>query len=96
MEAVTGRSFDSVEAMALGYARYLLKERMYPGMTPVSGHHTCGRVYVEVDEHSLGLLDQFEDDVYVRQLIPVQTTDRELVEGLCLYYRTEGQGLVDG
>ena len=40
MEAVTGRSFKSVEAMAEGYARYLLKERMYPGMTPVSGHNT--------------------------------------------------------
>ena len=74
MEAVTGRSFDSVEAMADGYARYLLKGRVYPGMTPVSGRTTSGRVYLGVDEQSLELLDQFEDDVYVRRLIPVQTT----------------------
>ena len=73
MEAVTGRSFDSVEALADGYARFLLKGRIYPGMTPVFGHTTSGRVYVEVDEHSLVLLDQFEDEWYVRQLIPVQT-----------------------
>ena len=73
MEAVTGRSFDSVKAIADGYARYLLKGRMYPGMTPVSGHTTSGRVYFEVDEHSLGLLDHFEDEWYVRQLIPIHT-----------------------
>ena len=73
MEAVTGRSFDSVEATADGYARFLLKGRIYPGMTPVSGHTTSGRVYFEVDERSLLLLDQFEDDVYVRQLISVHT-----------------------
>ena len=73
MEAVTGRSFDSVEATADGYARYLLKGRIYPGMTPVSGHKTSGRVYFEVDERSLVLLDQFEDECYMRQLILIQT-----------------------
>ena len=73
MESVTGRSFDSVEATAHGYARYLLKGRIYPGMTPVSGQRTSGRVYLGLDEQSFALLDQFEDDVYVRQLISVQT-----------------------
>ena len=73
MEAVTGRSFDSVEATADDYARYLLKGRIYPGMTPDSGQKTSGRVYFEVDEQSLVLLDQFEDEWYARQLIPVHT-----------------------
>ena len=72
MEAVTGRSFGSVGGTADGYARFLLKGRIYPGMTAASNHTTFGRVYLGVDEFSLALLDQFEDDVYVRQLIPIQ------------------------
>ena len=72
MEAVTGRGFDSVEATTEGYARYLLKGRIYPGMTPVSGQTTTGRVYLGITQQTLELLDDFEDDMYVRQLITVR------------------------
>lgn len=80
MVAVTGRSFDSVEAIADGYARFLLKGRIYPGMTSASRHTTSGRVYFEVDEPSLSLLDRFEDNLYVRQFIPVQTATANWVK----------------
>lgn len=73
MEAVTGRVFDSAEAITEGYARHLLKGRIYPGMTPVSGQTTSGRVYFDVSRSALERLDKFEDEIYVRQLISVQT-----------------------
>jgi gamma-glutamylcyclotransferase (GGCT)/AIG2-like uncharacterized protein YtfP len=75
MEAVTGRVFDSAEAITDGYARYLLKGRIYPGMTPVSGQATSGRVYFNVSRGTLERLDEFEDDIYVRQWIPVRTDE---------------------
>jgi len=75
MEAVTGRVFDSAEAITEGYARYLLKGRIYPGITPVSGQATSGRVYFGVSQQALTLLDEFEDEIYVRQLIAVRTDE---------------------
>jgi len=75
MEAVTGQVFDSAIAIAEGYVRYLLKERIYPGMTSVSGQTTSGRVYFDVSRQALMLLDEFEDEIYVRQLISVRTDE---------------------
>ncbi|UCE62621.1 MAG: gamma-glutamylcyclotransferase [Nitrospirota bacterium] len=75
MEAVTGWVFDSAEAIAEDYARFLLKGRIYPGMTPVSGETTGGRVYFEVTQQALMLLDKFEDEIYVRQSIAVRTDE---------------------
>lgn len=72
MQAVTGRGFDSAVAIAEGYARYLLKERIYPGMTPVPGEETSGRVYFGLSQQTLRLLDEFEADIYARQLISVR------------------------
>lgn len=73
MEAVTGEVFDSAEAITEGYARYLLKGRIFPGMTPVPGYITSGRVYFGVSPRAIRLLDRFEDRFYVRQVIPVRT-----------------------
>jgi len=44
-------------------------------MTPVSGQTTGGRVYLNVSQQILMLLDKFEDDIYVRRLIPVPTEE---------------------
>ncbi len=37
MEAVIGKSLASAEAWAKGFAKFLLKGRIYPGMTPSKG-----------------------------------------------------------
>jgi len=80
MEAVTGKSFPSIEATVENFARYVIKGKSYPGMTPAPGQATAGRLYYEVDPGSLALLDRFEDKVYVRQLIPVKTGKGESLE----------------
>ena len=71
MEAVTGRSFPSFDATATGYVRYLLKGKIYPGMMVGPGASTSGRVYVEINEQTLKILDEFEDEIYERELIEV-------------------------
>jgi gamma-glutamylcyclotransferase (GGCT)/AIG2-like uncharacterized protein YtfP len=75
MEAVTGGVYDSAEAITEGYARFLLRGRIYPGMTPVQGQTTSGRVYFDVSQQAVMLLDEFEDDIYVRHLIAVRTDE---------------------
>jgi len=74
MAMVTGKSFPSVPASAQGFARFLLKNRLYPGMMAASAQNTNGCLYVNVDQESLELLNQFEDDLYIRQEISVTTT----------------------
>lgn len=72
MEAVTGKSWASAEACAKGFAKFLLKGRIYPGMTAVPGSICSGRVYYHIDPRTLEILDAFEDDVYTREHIEVE------------------------
>ncbi len=74
MAMVTGKSFSTIPAIAQEFARFLLKNRIYPGMIAAPGEHTTGCLYVNVGQESLELLDQFEDDLYIRQEITVSTT----------------------
>ena len=71
MEAVTGQSFPSLAATAHGFVRYLLKGKIYPGMTIEPGASTLGRAYLGMNEQALTFLDEFEDEVYVRELIEI-------------------------
>jgi len=77
MAAVTGRRFPSCQGHAHDFSCYLLKDRIYPGMTPTLNQVTPGRLYFEVDSHSLWLLDQFEDPLYRREIIPVDLPSKD-------------------
>ena len=72
MEAVTGKSWASAEAWAKGFAKFLLKGRIYPGMIALPGAVCPGRVYYHIDRRTLDILDAFEDDVYARDRIEVE------------------------
>ena len=80
MTAVTGRMFLSVGAIAHGFARFLIQNRNYPGMTPDGTAKTSGRLYLDVDSITFQILDRFEDPVYRRQAICVQTLKGDWVE----------------
>ena len=75
MEAVTGRSLDSAEARAKGFAKFLLKGRIYPGMIAFPDAVCSGRVYYHIDRHTLDILDAFEDEVYTRECIEVEVAE---------------------
>ena len=72
MEAVTGKSLASAEAWAKGFTKFLLKGRIYPGMTAVQGAICSGRVYYHIDRRTLEILDAFEDEMYIRERIEVE------------------------
>lgn len=75
MEAVTGRSWPSAEARARGFAKFLLKDRIYPGMTAFPYAVCSGRVYYHLDRRTLDILDAFEDEVYTRERIEVEVAE---------------------
>ncbi len=80
METVTGGSFSSAEARAKGFAGFLLKGRIYPGMTAAQGAICSGRVYYGIDRRTLKIPDAFEDEVYTRERIEVDVRDGRSLE----------------
>ncbi len=80
MSTVTGQIFSSDEATAHNFDRYLLKGKIYPGMMIQEGASTDGRVYFELNECVLSILDEFEDDLYERTMISIRTTAGQSLE----------------
>jgi len=77
MAAVAGRLFPSYPACLHDYARYSLKGRSYPGIRQHPGALTHGLLYAGIDAQSLRRLDEFEDEFYRRQTLPVTTASGE-------------------
>ena len=73
VEALTGRTFATLPAVAQGYARYRLKGRRYPGMVAACGRVTSGVLYTRLDGDVLQLLNAYEDGIYQTTVIPVRT-----------------------
>ena len=89
MEAVTGKSWASAEAWAKGFAKFLLKGRIYPGMTAVQGSICSGRVYYHIDSRTLEILDAFEDDVYTREHIEVEVEGNRFLQAYVYLIRPQ-------
>ncbi|MCG8379775.1 MAG: gamma-glutamylcyclotransferase [Proteobacteria bacterium] len=70
-QSITGKDFPSNPARLLGYQRYKIKGKMYPGTIKSSNGSIDGTLYRNIDKNTLNLLDEFEDSCYVRCLVEV-------------------------
>jgi gamma-glutamylcyclotransferase (GGCT)/AIG2-like uncharacterized protein YtfP len=66
MHAVTGKSFPTIDAVLNGYRRYAVRNEVYPAIIAEAGASVCGRLYTGLDQSSINLLDDFEDQIYSR------------------------------
>ncbi len=80
MSALTGDVFPTISAHVAHYERFLLTGKPYPGMCRREGAMTSGRLYLNVDKESLRVMDEFEDDIYVRETIVVNTESGEFAK----------------
>lgn len=71
MRAVTGAAFPARPARLVGYARYALRDRSFPGLRAEAGAVTAGLLYGGIDAGALLRLDGFEDDFYRRETLLV-------------------------
>jgi len=71
VERVLGRRLPTVAAHLHGYARYRLRDRLYPGIVRQEGAMTAGTLLEEVRESDLVRLDAFEDALYERLSVQV-------------------------
>lgn len=75
MHSVTGKNYVGCPATLEGFARYLVKDQLYPGIVPQSKAQTSGILYKTVDLPTLTKLDQFEGTFYKRQNVSVHLSD---------------------
>ncbi len=71
LSAVTGRPFSSQPAVLHGYARYRVRDAVYPGLVPEAEAVTVGLLYDEMDPDTLARLDAFEGALYDRLTLTV-------------------------
>lgn len=77
MEALTGRVHVAVPARLPGYARFRLRNAVFPGIVPHASSHVDGVLYEALDAATLVLIDRFEDALYERCEVTVLAADRE-------------------
>ncbi len=82
MQAVTGRSFPQHEAILEGFARFLVRGQVYPGIIEQQSSTTDGVLYRGVDAESLARLDEFEGPLYARRRVRVLRRDGVTQEAL--------------
>ena len=90
MEAVTGQVWASAEAWAKGFAKFLLKGRIYPGMTARTRSRSvrAGSIII-IDSRTLEILDAFEDDVYTREHIEVEVEGNRSLQAYAYLIRPQ-------
>ncbi len=75
MAALVGRTPTSVPATLAAHRRGILAGRIYPGIVPDPQSEVSGRVYFDLDEAALDILDWFEADEYERLLVAADCAD---------------------
>lgn len=94
MELVSGRAHVHAPGRLEGFARYLLVDRVYPGIVPAADGATEGRVYFDVDADGLARLDWYEADEYDREGLVVEIADGRRVEAETYVIAPEHHGIV--
>lgn len=79
MKAVTGLLYQSRPAVFKGYARFLVKGEIFPGVIRDDEEETLGTLYLAVNGDSLLLIDCYEGSIYQRRAEEVRTLDGEWV-----------------
>jgi gamma-glutamylcyclotransferase (GGCT)/AIG2-like uncharacterized protein YtfP len=72
VETVTGRRFPGAPAVLPGFARFRMRQQVYPAVVECEGAETRGLVWLGVDAHALARLDAFEGALYERRALEVR------------------------
>ncbi len=96
MRVVTGNEHAHERATLEGFARFLLVDRVYPGIVPCVDEATEGRVYFDVEPHELERLDWFEAHEYEREVVQVRVGKEARHEALAYVIATEHRSIVSG
>ena len=80
MEALTERIFKFEDLRLYGFKRFKLKEKKYPGVIENENAFLSGRVWFDLDRQSLEILDAFEDKIYQRRTVSIETGEKGSID----------------
>uniref|UniRef100_A0ACD5TCK3 Uncharacterized protein n=1 Tax=Avena sativa TaxID=4498 RepID=A0ACD5TCK3_AVESA len=91
VRVLLGRVPPSSPALLPNHQRFSIKGRVYPAILPVDGNQVPGKVFKEITDGELHVLDTFEDEEYVRETVGVSLTDSsETVPAFAYIWGNEG------
>lgn len=82
MFRVTGEIFPSEPAWISDYARYLVKNQLFPGLVYEPGACTSGTLYHEIKPRHFKRLDAYEGMLYSKEEILTETEGGEFCRAL--------------
>lgn len=92
---VTGERPASESARLPGHSRHALRQRVYPGAVPRSGHSIEGVLYHGLTPAALARIDDFEGELYRRHRVTVLAgPDGHSCEALVYLVRPRWQPLL--
>ena len=94
MRQVTGRTFRGIDALLPGYARYRIKDAPYPGIIPCDGAVVKGKVYFDIDDKSLAMLDQYEGGLYEKITVQVRIDNGETCDAIAYKVKDTHKGML--
>jgi gamma-glutamylcyclotransferase (GGCT)/AIG2-like uncharacterized protein YtfP len=80
IEALTACHFSFEDVALPGFERRALTGKKYPGLREETKSSVDGRLWFDVDEGSLRMLDLFEDPLYERRSVEIMSKSRGLIE----------------
>ncbi len=80
MELLTGKHYAFEDVRLWDFERRALNGKSYPGLFEVASMAVDGRLYFDLDDASVEILDIFEDEIYERRTVRVCSKERGEVE----------------
>ncbi|XP_024317452.1 AIG2-like protein D isoform X2 [Brachypodium distachyon] len=75
VRVLLGRVPPSSPALLPNHQRFSIKGRVYPAILPVDGSRVSGKVFRGLTDGELDVLDIFEDEEYVREIVGISLTE---------------------
>ena len=95
MQAVTGRCYVPEPASLDGYARFAIRKQVFPGIVARQGEQVAGLVYRNIDTADFLRLDDFESDIYFRELVTVILEDQSHTSAFTYIVSSDFHHLLD-
>lgn len=87
MKKVTGELFPYEAATLDGYARYLVRGKVYPAVVAQAGGRVQGTVFHRLADQHIRYLDRYEGTVYDREQVTVVNRLGEPIRAMVYLYR---------
>jgi len=76
------------------YSRHQIRGTPYPAISPRKGVSVKGKLYFDIDGRTFSVLDDYEDDYYVKTEVTVTADDGMEYEAYTYVLRDEFRGLL--